>query len=108
MVAHPPTVNGFEETSDIPTGRKAREVSDELWKLLAASAERSVAYTKTAPNAEIDELKKDLSTAKVRKAYKVTIETEKVDDNSTRLKFSAVDKPAETPAETPADATASA
>lgn len=98
MVAKAAESNGFEETPDIPTGRKSREVSDELWALLAGSAERSTAWTKTAPNAVIDELKKDLATAKVRAKYKVTIESEKVDDDTTRLKFSASVKP-ETPAE---------
>lgn len=108
MATKPASVNGFEETPEVPTGRIARKVSDELWALLAGSAERSTAWVKTAPAAEIDELKKDLGTAAVRAKYKVTINTEKGDNGTVKLKFSAVDKPAETPAETPADATASA
>lgn len=92
MPANPRTVNGFEETKEVPTGRKAREVSDELWEVLAASADRGTAFTKTAPPGVIDELKKDLGTAKVRAKYKVTMETEKVDDNTSKLKFSALVK----------------
>lgn len=103
MVAKPAESNGFEETQDVPTGRKAREVSDELWTLLAGSAERGTAWVKTAPNDVIDALKKDLGTAKVRAKYKVTIESEKVDDDTSKLKFSASVKP---PAETPVAADA--
>ncbi len=108
MPANPQTANGFTETKEVPTGRSARKVSDDLWELLAASAKRSTAWVKTAPAAEIDELKKDLGTAAVRAKYKVTINTEKGDNGAVKLKFSAVAKPADTPAETPADATASA
>lgn len=104
MPANPRNDSGFTETDEVPTGRSARKVSDELWKLLAGSAERGTAWTKTAPAAEIDDLKKDLGTAAVRAKYKVTINTEKGDNGTVKLKFSAVDKPAEPPAETPASA----
>jgi hypothetical protein len=96
-MATKPNVNGFEETTEVPAPRVRRQVSDELLALLAGSAERGTAWVKTASPDEITELKKDLGSGVVRAKYKVTVESEKVDDNSVKLKFSATVKPEETP-----------
>jgi len=88
-----PNPGGFTDSDELPTGRKAREVSEHLMAALADSARRSVAKVREAEPAVIDELRRDLGSAKVRAKYIVTQETEKLKDDLHKLKFSARVKP---------------
>lgn len=92
MPANPPG-DGFEETKEIPRGRKAREVPDLVWDKLKESAERGVAFTKSGPPTTIDELRRDLGAAAVRAKYEVTMGTEKVNATRHKLTFAAKRKP---------------
>lgn len=79
----------FEETSDIPAGRKAREVSKVVWNALAESAKRNIAFKRTAEADVITELRKDLTSAAVRAKYDVTTGTTQLEDGKHRLTFAA-------------------
>lgn len=94
-----PGNDGFEETAELPRGRKARDVPESVLKRLADSAARNVAFTKQAAPDEIEKLRRDLGSAAVRAKYIVTVATEKVNDTLHKLTFSAKTKPTETPAE---------
>lgn len=104
----PPSTDGFEETAEIPPGRKARIVPDELWVRLARSAAANVGFTKTAAPDVIDELRKDLSAAAVRAKYEVTVQTVKVNDTAHKLTFSARVKEIPVSADTETPVTANA
>lgn len=84
----------FEETTDIPAGRKAREVSRKVWNALADSAKRGIGFRYTADADVIAELRKDLSSAAVRLKYEVTTGTTQLENGQHRLTFSAKAKPA--------------
>ena len=84
-----PRDDGFTETKTMPVGRKARSVPDVIWRKLADSASRSVAFTKSGPPDVIDNLRKDLSAAAVRAKYEVTVGTERVSDTVHKLTFAA-------------------
>ncbi len=84
-----PVAHGFEETAEVPRGRKAREVGEHVLVALEDSAKRGVAFTKTATPDEIDELRRDLGAAKVRSKYEVTVGTERLSETAHKLTFSA-------------------
>lgn len=88
-----PNPDGFEDTEVLPSGRKAREVSEALWAALADSAKRGVGKAKSAAPGIIDDLRKDLGAAAVRAKYDITQGTEKVNDTLHKLSFSATRKP---------------
>lgn len=85
----PQTDNGFTETAELPRGRKARQVPDDLWNVLEDSAKRSVGFSKTAAPEVIDQLRRDLGSAAVRAKYAVTVSTNKENDKKHVLTFSA-------------------
>lgn len=86
----------FQDTDAKPTGRKARNVSDDLLGVLADSAARGVAKVAEADKEVISELLKDLGSAAVRKRYTLTVATTKGDKpGDIRLTFHAVAKPPE-------------
>jgi hypothetical protein len=93
-----PRDDGFTETKTMPVGRKARSVPDVIWRKLAESASRSVAFTKSGPPDVIDNLRKDLSAAAVRAKYEVTVGTERVSDTVHKLTFAARAKAVPEPA----------
>jgi hypothetical protein len=93
----------FEETDEIPAGRKARSISPELWDALAKSAANGKAYSRTASETAIDELRKDLGSAAVRAKYDVTTRTQTLENGMHKLTFTARSK---TPAPAPAPAAA--
>jgi hypothetical protein len=79
-------------------------VPDIIWDKLAESATRNVAFTKQGKPDVIDELRKDLGTAAVRAKYEVTVNTEKVNDNTHKLTFAARLKAVTEPEPEPATA----
>lgn len=83
----------FEETSSLPSGRKARQVTEDLMKRLEESAKRKVGFSKTATSEKIDELRKDLASASVRVKYDVTTQTERLKDGVEKLTFAARHRP---------------
>lgn len=83
----------FEETTNLPSGRKARTVPDEVWAHLEDAAKRGVGFSRTAAPHVIDDLRKDLGSAAVRAKYHVTLGTEKLSDTRHKLTFSARHKP---------------
>lgn len=85
----------FQDTDAKPTGRKARNVSDDLWGVLADSAARGVAKVAEADEQVISELLRDLGSAAVRKRYTLTTATKAVKGGGIRLTFHAVAKPPE-------------
>ena len=93
-----PRDDGFTETKTMPVGRKARSVPDIIWRKLAESASRSVAFTKSGTPDVIDNLRKDLSAAAVRAKYEVTVGTERVSDTVHKLTFAARAKAVPEPA----------
>lgn len=82
----------FEDSAEMPSGRKARVVSKALWAALEDSAKRSIAKGITGAADVVDELKKDLGSAAVRAKYDVTTGSAAVDGGKVRLTFSAVKK----------------
>lgn len=90
-----PSTVDFEETSEIPTGRKARMVSQVLWDKLADSAKRDVGFARQGSAKEIAELRKDLTSAAVKAKYDVTTGTREVEKGVIRLTFKATLKVAE-------------
>ena len=97
----------FEETEDVPSGRKARVISQDLWDALAKSAANGKAFARTAGEAAIEELRKDLSAASVRAKYEVTTGTAALENGLRKLTFRATAKtpaPAPDVPETPAPA----
>ena len=95
-----PQSNGFTETVEIPRGRKARQVPQDLWNVLEDSAKRNVGFAKTAAPNVIDDLRRDLGSAAVRAKYEVTTSTEKINDKQHKLTFSARAKETADTAET--------
>lgn len=83
----------FEETTEVPSGRKARVPSKALLEKLAESAKRGVAFHKTDAPEAIDDLRKDLASAAVRAAYEVVTGTAQLEDGKHRLTFAAKHKP---------------
>lgn len=79
----------FEETDAVPAGRKARTIDPILWSALADSAKRGVAFSRTAAENVIDELRKDLSSAAVRAKYDVTTGTAQLEGGLHKLTFAA-------------------
>lgn len=79
----------FEETEDIPAGRKARVISADLWTALAKSAANGKAFARTASETAIDELRKDLGSAAVRARYEVTTGTAALENGLHKLTFAA-------------------
>jgi hypothetical protein len=84
----------FEESAEIPTGRKARTISETLRHTLKDAAKRGVAFSRVGSEDEIDELRKDLNSAAVRAEFEVTIGTAHLEDGSHKLTFGAKRKPA--------------
>lgn len=84
----------FEESTEIPTGRKARSIAQHLWNHLEDSAKRGVAKVSPAmSHEEVAKLRKDLTSAAVQAKYDVTTETQKLDNGLAKLKFAAKRKP---------------
>lgn len=83
----------FEDTEDVPAGRKARVVSAQVWQALEDSAKRGVAKTITADSGTIDELRKDLASAAVRAKFDVVTATAATEGGGMKLRFSATAKP---------------
>lgn len=90
-----PTDDGFKETSELPSGRKARTVPPVVLAKLEESAERNVGFSKTGTKREIDELRKDLASAAVKAKYEVTTGSKDVGNGRVTLTFSAAFKPVE-------------
>ena len=82
----------FEETTEVPAGRKVRVIPAELWNALADSAKRSVAFARTAEADVIDDLRKDLSSAAVKARYDVTTGTAQLENGMHKLTFAAKSK----------------
>jgi len=101
MPPNPQTSNGFTETAELPRGRKARQVPQDVLNVLEDSAKRGVGFAKTAAPNVIDELRRDLGSAAVRAKYEVTVSTEKLSDKSHKLTFSARAKDTASDAEIP-------
>jgi hypothetical protein len=83
----------FEETSVIPTGRKARVVPAHLWTHLEDSAKRRVGKVHTAAPEVIAQLRRDLTSAAVQAKYEVTTATEKLESGMHKMTFAAKRKP---------------
>jgi hypothetical protein len=81
--------DGFEETDQLPRGRKAREVPRIVWEKLEHSAKTGRGIVKKDAPLAIAELKKDLGSAEVRKKYHVTVGTVKHSDTLHELTFAA-------------------
>lgn len=86
--------DGFEETTEKPSGRQARNVDPVLLEKLEQSATRNVGFKKTGTTKEIDELRKDLASATVKAKYRVTTGTKDAGNGMTVLTFSASHKSA--------------
>jgi hypothetical protein len=97
----------FEETDDIPSGRKARTISQDLWTALGKSAANGKAFARTAAESVIDDLRKDLASAAVRAKYEVTTGTTALENGLHKLTFTARSKTTATAA-APPDAAAAA
>lgn len=82
----------FEDTDDIPTGRKARVIKSGVWNALADSAKRHVAKVAILAPDAIDELRKDLASAGVRAKYNVVTSTAALPDGRSKLTFHATAK----------------
>lgn len=85
----------FEDSPDLPRGRKARTVSPALEAALEDSAKRNVGKIVTGSEVMIGALLSDLGSASVKRRYVITTETETLDRGKRRLKFSATAKPTE-------------
>jgi hypothetical protein len=83
----------FEDTDDLPTGRKARKPAPHVLAALEDSAKRKVGKVHTASEDAINALRKDLTSAEVRKKYEITTETERLANGMHKLKFAAKHKP---------------
>ena len=82
----------FEDSEDIPSGRKARVIKSGLWNALADSAKRHVAKVAVLAPDAIEELRKDLSSAAVRAKYNVVTSTAALPDGRAKLTFHATAK----------------
>lgn len=82
----------FEDSEEIPSGRKARVIKSGLWHALADSAKRQVAKVAVLSPDAIEELRKDLSSAAVRAKYHVVTSTAALPDGRAKLTFSATSK----------------
>jgi CMP-2-keto-3-deoxyoctulosonic acid synthetase len=80
---------GFEETPNVPRGRKARQVPAIVLDTLERSAKHGKAFAKTAAPDLIDELRRDLGSAAVRTRYEITMGTERISDEKHKLTFAA-------------------
>lgn len=87
----------FEETDDVPAGRKARVIGQDLWNALAESAKRGKAFARTADETTIDDLRKDLASAAVKARYEVTTGTAVLENGLHKLTFAAKAKAAPKP-----------
>jgi hypothetical protein len=90
-----PADDGFTETSELPSGRKARQIPPVVLAKLEESASRNVGFSKTATKREIDELRKDLASAAVKARFDVTTGSKDAGKGLVTLTFSATFKPAE-------------
>jgi len=88
----------YEESGEIPAGRKARIISPTLWAKLEEASKRQVAFSRVAAEEVIDDLRKDLTSAAVKAKYEVTTSTAHLDDGRHKLTFSARAKQAPKPA----------
>lgn len=91
-----PPVDEFEETTEVPAGRKARTLSESLAAKLDEAAKRGVAFSRTGSPDVIDELRKDLGSAAVKAKYVVTTATAQLENGMHKLTFSAKHKAAKT------------
>jgi hypothetical protein len=82
----------FEETAEVPTGRKTRVISPARWARLEESAKRGIAFAREAAPEVIAELRKDLMSAAVKAKYDVTTSTAVLENGLHRLTFGAVAK----------------
>jgi hypothetical protein len=85
----------FEDSAQMPRGRRARTVSEALKIALEDSAKRGVAKVITGAETLIETVTADLSSAWVRKRYTVTRESEPLPGNRAKLTFAAVAKETE-------------
>jgi len=79
----------WEESADIPPGRRSRQVPAELWEKLDESAKRQVAFARTGTEAVIEQVRRDLGSAAVRAKYEVTTQRTKVEGGKHRISFAA-------------------
>jgi len=91
----------FEETTDVPVGRKSRVITDVLWNKLEDSAKRKVGFSRIGTAEVIEELRKDLSSGAVRNKYEITTASAKLEDGRHKLTFAAQFVPAPAPAPQP-------
>lgn len=83
----------FEESDDLPTGRKARSVPQYLWRGLEESAERVKAKVTPAMHPDnLREVRKHLTSAAVQAKFDVTTETIKTMDHINGLTRAEFDK----------------
>lgn len=62
----------FEDTSDVPTGHRGSDIPESLLNALADSAKRNVGKVHKANEVGVKELRKMLSSSRVRELYDVT------------------------------------
>jgi hypothetical protein len=84
--------DGFTETTELPTGRKARMIPTAVWDRLEESARRRVGFSKTGSKKVIDELRKDLASAAVKAKFDVTTGSKDAGKGQITLTFSATAK----------------
>lgn len=88
-----PDDNGlYEETADLPAGRKSRQIPASLWVKLEESAKRRVGFARTSDPNTIDQLRRDLSSKTVKAKYDITTQTAKLENGLHKLTFSATAK----------------
>lgn len=84
----------YEETTELPPGRKPREIGKTLRAKLEESHKRGVGFSRTAEKQAIDDLRKDLTSAAVKAEYIITTATAQLDNGLHKLTFTAKRKPA--------------
>lgn len=82
----------YEETADLPAGRKTRQIPASLWAKLEESAKRRVGFARTSDPDTIDQLRRDLASKTVKAKYDVSTQTAKLDNGLHKLTFSATAK----------------
>jgi hypothetical protein len=82
----------YEETDNIPQGRKTRQIPASLLVKLEESAKRQVAFARTSDPDTIDQLRRDLNSKTIKAKWDIATQTAKLENGQHRLTFSATAK----------------
>lgn len=82
----------FEDSTEVPTGRRGSDVPEALLTALADSAKRGVAKSHVTDETGVKALRKLLASARVREHYEVVTARKVLDDGRHRLTFKACRK----------------